>query len=206
MKLVVSIMTALSLLTVGVASADEAHELRERLQQIETLQAQFEQRVYDERDMLQEELQGELILKRPHYLHWETQLPDHSVMVADGESVWYYNSFIEQLSIFDQAQSLEQNPMLVLLSDSDEAWQDFSVNRDGQYWTIRDRSQGQARVALSVAFNSEGVLNQLRLDDGQGQISVFELSDVRLNQSVADDIFSFTAPEGAEVDDQRANP
>lgn len=206
MKLVVSLMTALSLMAISVASADEASELRDRLQQIETLQAQFEQRVYDERDRLQEELQGELKLKRPHYLHWETQQPDHSVMVADGESVWYYNSFIEQLSIFDQAQDLEQNPMLVLLSDSDEAWQDFAVTRDEEYWTIRDRTQGQAKVALSVAFDAQGVLNQLRIDDGQGQISVFDLSDVRLNQPVDDDMFSFSPPEGAEVDDQRANP
>ncbi|RUO25877.1 outer membrane lipoprotein carrier protein LolA [Aliidiomarina minuta] len=206
MKTVVSLMAALSFFAVSAASADETAELRDRLQEIDTLQAQFEQRVYDERDLLQEELQGELTLKRPHYLHWETSQPDHSVMVADGESVWYYNSFIEQLSIFDQAQSLEQNPMLVLLSDSDEAWSDFAVTRENDYWIIRDRTQGQVTVALSVAFDEEGLLNRLRVDDGQGQISVFELSEVTLNQNVAADKFTFSAPEGAEIDDQRTNP
>lgn len=201
-------------LNAGLVSADDdrrgqseyggLEQLRDKLSAIDTLQADFAQQVFDERGELQEELEGQLTLKRPHFLRWETTFPDHSVMVADGESVWYYNAFVEQLSIFDQAQDLEQNPMLVLLSDDESAWQSFDVSYSEHFWHVRERSADYAQVSLSVAFDEQNRIETLRIDDGQGQVSVFALHNVELNQSVADTRFSVEVEEHVEIDDQRS--
>lgn len=190
------------------AGAEQARsdyeQLREKLAAIDTLHANFEQQVYDERDELQETLTGELTLKRPHFLRWETSAPDHSIMVADGEAVWYYNAFVEQVSIFDQAQDLEQNPMLVLLSDDEDAWQRFSVTYADDFWHVREHESSYAQVSLAVAFTANDTLKTLRIDDGQGQVSVFHLADVQLNQPVSDSMFSLSVDTHVEIDDQRA--
>lgn len=190
------------------ASDETRYELQQRLAAIDTLQSEFTQRVYDEHNQVQEELQGELILQRPHFLRWETHFPDDSVMVADGDAVWYYNAFVEQLSIFDQAQDLEQNPMLVLLSDDQQVWQNFAVYRDNEFWVIEEQDNEYAQVSLSIAFNNadgqESVIERLRLDDGQGQVSVFYLSDVVLNQPLDPEQFILHTPDGVEIDDQRS--
>jgi len=205
-----SITTAAALMVLGWStqlSADDNtayHELRNKLATIDTLTADFEQQVFDERGELQETLNGELTLKRPHFLRWETSYPDHSIMVADGEAVWYYNAFVEQLSIFDQAQNLEQNPMLVLLSDDEEAWQRFNVSYEDSFWHVRERDATYAQVSLAVAFDGEDTLKTLRIDDGQGQVSVFDLSAVTLNTAIDDTLFSVEVEEHIEIDDQRA--
>ena len=211
MKIAISRMTtAAALMVLGWSaqlSADDNtayHELRNKLATIDTLTADFEQQVFDERGELQETLNGELTLKRPHFLRWETSYPDHSIMVADGEAVWYYNAFVEQLSIFDQAQNLEQNPMLVLLSDDDEAWQRFNVNYEDNFWHVRERDATYVQVSLAVAFDGEDTLKTLRIDDGQGQVSVFDLSAVRLNDAIDATLFSVEVEEHIEIDDQRA--
>lgn len=179
-------------------------QLREKLAVIDTLHANFEQQVFDERGELQETLEGELTLKRPHFLRWETSVPDHSIMIADGEAVWYYNAFVEQLSIFDQAQDLEQNPMLVLLSGDESAWQRFEVTYADDFWHVREQESNYAQVSLAVAFSADNKLETLRIDDGQGQVSVFSLSDVRMNDAVSDTLFSLSVENHVEIDDQRA--
>ncbi|MGX5913883.1 outer membrane lipoprotein chaperone LolA [Aliidiomarina sp. Khilg15.8] len=209
MKAVVTMFAGLAALalplTQTLAQTDDVETLRARLSQIDTLQAEFTQQVFDERDQLQEELQGDLFLKRPHYLRWETEQPDHSIMVADGDSVWYYNAFIEQMSIFDQAQNLEQNPMLVLLSDDDDAWADFNVHQQDGLWVIEEAGSEISGVSLAVAFDEHDAIQTLRVNDGQGQVSVFELSSVVLNETLDEAQFTLDAPEGTEIDDQRAS-
>ena len=204
-----SITTAAALMVLGwsaqLSAADTTayHELRSKLATINNLTADFEQQVFDERGELQETLSGELTLQRPHFLRWETSYPDHSIMVADGEAVWYYNAFVEQLSIFDQAQNLEQNPMLVLLSDDEDAWQQFDVSYDDNFWHVRERDATYAQVSLAVAFDEDDTLQTLHIDDGQGQVSVFELSSVTLNTLIDDTVFSVEVDDHIEIDDQR---
>ncbi|MCC5879086.1 MAG: outer membrane lipoprotein chaperone LolA [Idiomarina sp.] len=198
-------LLSLGLISLNVYASSEHEQLRDKLRSIDTLQAAFAQQVFDERGELQEELEGQLTLKRPHFLRWETEFPDESVMVADGDSVWYYNAFVEQLSIFDQAQDLEQNPMLVLLSDNDDAWASFSVSRDDDLWVIEESNPGYAQVSLAIGFGDNDQLQSLRVDDGQGQVSVFTLSDVVLNQPVNDVSFSIDVDDHVEIDDQRGS-
>lgn len=199
-------LLSLGLLSFNVyASSTDHQQLRDKLRNIDTLQAEFVQQVFDERGDLQEELEGQLTLKRPHFLRWETEFPDHSIMVADGQAVWYYNAFVEQLSIFDQAQDLEQNPMLVLLSDDDLAWSGFAVSREDDLWVIAEENPSYAQVSLAIAFDGNDQIQTLRIDDGQGQVSVFKLDDVVLNDVVHDQSFRIEVDDQVEIDDQRGS-
>lgn len=211
MKLVKYLITGAGLLSLGAismstwAGESEQQLLRDQLRQIDTLQALFEQQVFDERGEVQEELSGTLILQRPHFLRWETEVPDHSVVVADGDAVWYYSAFIEQLSIFDQAQNLEQNPMLVLLSNDENAWAEFEVTRDSNgIWHISNDDTNYGQANLSVGFAEGYHINYLRMDDGQGQVSEFNLREVVLNEQIAPAYFRVDVDDTVEIDDQRS--
>ncbi|RAJ96447.1 outer membrane lipoprotein chaperone LolA [Aliidiomarina maris] len=205
-QMVATAVAGVALLTAApfVYAQDAYEQLRTKLAAIDTLQAQFEQQVFDDRGELQEQLSGELTLKRPHFLRWETEFPDESVMVADGRAVWYYNAFVEQLSIFDQAQDLEQNPMLVLLSDDESAWQSFEVSVDDGMWYIRENQASYAQTSLGIRFSDSNAIQTLKIDDGQGQVSVFELSQIRMNEPVNDALFEVEVPAHVDIDDQRS--
>ena len=177
----------------------EIGTLRALLANIETLAGRFEQHIY-EYDEQVEVMHGKFALQRPSMLYWETEQPDESVLVADGNTVWYYNPFIEQVSLFAQSQTMASNPLLVLLES--DAWDGFLIEFKQGRWVIdgQDESQGQQ---LILAFNDQNQLVEMELSDAYGQRSVFVLSELRENQPIAPSRFVFEVPEGVDIDDQR---
>lgn len=181
------------------ASEPSVDTLRSLLTNTRTLTGRFEQHIY-ELDEKVEVMHGSFALQRPSQLYWETESPDESVLVADGETVWYYNPFIEQVSLFSQSQTMASNPLLVLLES--DAWDGFQIDYHEGRWSIdgQDEAQGQQ---LMLRFNEHNQLVEMELSDAYGQRSVFLLSGVKENQFIAPSRFKFTIPEGVDVDDQR---
>lgn len=198
----VGFMTAYS----SMVAADERAALQERLQQISSMDATFSQQVTDGNGELVQQLHGRLALARPHFLYWQTDAPDETVMIADGDSLWYYNPFVEQVTVTDQTDTMEQSPLLLLLDDSAAAWDDYVVKREGDSFALQPLATANSLQSLQLVFEAQSpVMRTIILDDGQGQISTIELADVTVNGDLAPTLFEFTIPEGVDVDDQR-NP
>ncbi|PTB85617.1 outer membrane lipoprotein carrier protein LolA [Pseudidiomarina aestuarii] len=196
------VMTAYS----SMVAADERAALQERLQQISSMDATFSQQVTDGNGELVQQLHGRLALARPHFLYWQTDAPDETVMVADGDSLWYYNPFVEQVTVTDQTDTMEQSPLLLLLDDSAAAWDDYEVKQEGDSFALQPLATANSLQSLQLVFEAQSpVMRTIILDDGQGQISTIDLADVTVNADLAPTLFEFTIPEGVDVDDQR-NP
>lgn len=196
------VMTAYS----SMVAADERAALQERLQQISSMDATFSQQVTDGNGELVQQLHGRLALARPHFLYWQTDAPDETVMVADGDSLWYYNPFVEQVTVTDQTDTMEQSPLLLLLDDSAAAWDDYEVKQEGDSFALQPLATANSLQSLQLVFEAQSpVMRTIILDDGQGQISTIDLADVTVNGDLAPTLFEFTIPEGVDVDDQR-NP
>ncbi|RUO79325.1 outer membrane lipoprotein chaperone LolA [Pseudidiomarina taiwanensis] len=179
-------------------------QLLELLAPYKQLSAQFQQVVVDRNGEQVQQLEGSLHAARPAKLYWETLAPDESVLVADGETIWYYNPFVEQVSIYSQQESLQQSPFLLLFDPTSPQWQNYSVEQDeGRYWIIgQDAAVGQR---IAVQFNSQQQLSAVVVDDGQGQVSTISLTDIDSNITHADGFFQFTPPAGTFIDDQRGD-
>ncbi|MCH8491848.1 MAG: outer membrane lipoprotein chaperone LolA [Idiomarina sp.] len=206
----------------NTAVNDAATQLQATLSSMQSLSGSFFQEIYDNGELLQE-LSGNFVLERPAKLRWVTYEPEASELIADGDTLWYYNPFIEQVTLYNQADAMQANPLLVLL-DSAANWQGFTITDLGKhedvtaalstdqsnaaqstaearhYWQISD--QQQAGSELFLAFH-EDELQQLILDDGQGQVSVFHLSIQQKNEPLSATTFTFNIPPGTDVDDQR---
>ncbi|RUO41042.1 outer membrane lipoprotein carrier protein LolA [Pseudidiomarina aestuarii] len=190
----------------SLVAADERAALQERLGQISNMDATFSQQVTDGNGELVQQLHGRLALARPHFLYWQTDAPDETVMVADGTSLWYYNPFVEQVTVTDQTDTMEQSPLLLLLDDSTAAWDDYVVKQEGDSFALQPLAHANSLQSLQLVFEAQSpVMRTIILDDGQGQISTIELADVTVNEELASTLFEFTIPEGVDVDDQR-NP
>lgn len=37
-------------------------------------------------------------MKRPNLFNWHMTSPDESVLVSDGQTLWFYNPFVEQVT------------------------------------------------------------------------------------------------------------
>lgn len=184
--------------------------LQKQLEDMYSLQGSFVQEVYDNEQLLQEAT-GTFYLQRPARLRWVTDEPDASVLVADGETIWFYNPFIEQVTLYTQAEAMQANPLLLLL-DSEANWEDFEVTKvtseqdialatEGMsYWQINQLNDFGSSLTLGFADQE---LKQLMVNDGQGQMSIFYLHIEAMNEAIDSETFSFKVSPGTDVDDQR---
>jgi outer membrane lipoprotein carrier protein len=179
--------------------------LIERLQNMQSLQADFAQTVTDQQGELVQQLHGRFALARPNLLYWQTDAPDETVMIADGSALWYYNPFVEQVSVYDQSDSMAQSPLLLLVDTDSTAWADYQVSYENNSYALQPLPNSEARQSLQLIFSDadQSQLQRIILDDGQGQLSTIDLDDVQLNADVPADLFRFELPAGVELDDQR---
>ncbi|WP_417689081.1 outer membrane lipoprotein chaperone LolA [Pseudidiomarina sp.] len=191
----------------NVFALDAKTDLQELLAPISTLKAEFQQHVLDADGELVQELQGELALARPNKFYWHSDAPDELVLVADGQAVYYFDPFVEQVTISAQSEAANQSPFLLLLDAEASAWADYEVSNEGLSFQLVPLTTAEQQQSLQVNFVAqEGApaqLNELVLDDGQGQITRIQLRDVKANVALPYTTFSFQIPENAVVDDQR---
>lgn len=188
------------------AADTDREALLERLNSLTTLSADFSQQVTDINGELVQQLHGNMALARPNLLHWQTDAPDETLMIADGKSLWYYNPFVEQVTIYNQANAVSQSPLLLLLDGESDAWQDYDVKAEANSFALQPKPDAESSQSLQLVFAEQGPaasLTRIILDDGQGQISTIDLENVKLNQSLSETLFQFELPPGVDVDDQR---
>ncbi len=196
----------LSSLTTAQAATADRDALIERLAGLSTLQAEFSQQVSDPAGELVQQLHGRMALARPNYLYWQTDAPDETLMVADGSNLWYYNPFVEQVTVYQQTDAMEQSPLLLLLDADAQAWSHYTVKQEGDSFALQPKPSADSQQSLQLIFaedDSSARLERIILDDGQGQISTIDLENVQLNQAVERGLFEFNLPEGVDLDDQR---
>jgi outer membrane lipoprotein carrier protein len=179
-------------------------ELKQKLSMIDTLSAQFVQRVFDSEEEIYQ-ANGRLYVAKPQKVRWETQFPEESLMVADGSAVWNVDTFVEQITIFDQESAITNNPLVLLTTLDNEVWSQFSISK------ISDKPEAYEIQALESAaqiqrltiFFAETSITAITSVDAQGQESRLEFSDVQLNARLEDALFNVDIPENYTVDDQR---
>lgn len=192
--------------TPAVASEADRQALLKRLDDLTTLAADFSQQVTDMNGELVQQLHGNMALARPNLLHWQTDAPDETVMIADGQNLWYYNPFVEQVTIYSQANAVAQSPLLLLLDGETDAWKNYNVKAEGNSFALQPKPGAETSQSLQLVFaegSQAAELTRIILDDGQGQISTINLDNVKLNQALDPKLFQFTVPTGVDVDDQR---
>ncbi|MEG3768200.1 outer membrane lipoprotein chaperone LolA [Alteromonas sp. 14N.309.X.WAT.G.H12] len=182
-----------------------ASALKKTLMGIEQYQAKFHQKVTDAAGNVVQEATGILTLARPNQLRWETHSPNESLLIADGSAVWYIDPFAEQVTILDQANAVENNPVILLTSNDDSTWEKFTVQtamgESNSYIIEPVEPDGQVH-RLIVTFK-DNKLVFLSTTDAQEQISELAFSEIKMNTPVAPTLFSAEFDDNYIVDDQR---
>lgn len=197
----------LSPLFFGAANvtADEQSEaaLKNLLSQMTHYTADFQQTVSDESGNVVHEATGKLTMTRPNKLRWETEFPDETLLIADGDSVWNIDSFVEQVTIINQEQAIADNPIILLTSTDPEVWDDFNVSasEDGKFTVTPKDNEGQIQ-SLTMSFGDD-TLTSLTMLDAQSQTSNLDFSTIDVTSEPDSALFSVTLPDTYMIDDQR---
>ncbi|MDP5144557.1 outer membrane lipoprotein chaperone LolA [Rheinheimera baltica] len=187
----------------GLASAQTAEQtLQRKLATINTFSASFEQQVFDAQRQLLQQGKGQLVLKQPAKFRFETTEPEPNVFIGHGETLWFYNELLEQLTIFDAATEVNRTPFVLLTSTDPQLWQQYVVSEQGEQFVIASKDNTSAVQQLTLSF-SAGALSRMQVLDINQQLSEFNFTLVQLNNEIDDSLFKFVPPEFTDIDDQR---
>lgn len=200
-------LAAFLLLTSNVLLAQTAEEqLKQRLADLKTFKATFSQTVVDLQGQVLQSADGLLQLSQPNKLYWELFEPNESVLIADGESLWNIDPFVEQATVFDQQQAIDSNPMVLLAQSNSDAWQNFSITQtiggSSEDFRVEALSYDSQIAALVLSFVGEE-LSKLTIIDRQQQTSTSLFSDIQQNIIIQPSVFEINIPDNYEIDDQR---
>ncbi len=199
---------AAGLVALGLASASSAFagardDLGRFTHDLQGLDGQFTQKVFDANGKLKESSSGSLAVEAPRHFRWEYVKPYPQVIVADGKTVWIYEPDLDQVTRKPQGEE-EQNSPLAALIDPARLDAQFKVSETGESDGLQWLSLAP-RDANSASFNSaqlgfrDGTLVRMKVVDSLGQRTEIDFSQWKRNPSFAGGTFQFSPPEGVDV-------
>ena len=168
-----------------------------------TLQVFFEQ-TYDAPRRAPITETGELFLRKPGRMRWEYASPKGKLFISDGKYVWLYTPSLNRVERGKVKESDDMRaPLAFLLGkiDFDRDFKTFILREiNGQTW-ITAHPKNDKLLFRSVQFRvGEGYrIDELVIVDDMNATMRFRFMSEKLNPPLAQNMFTFVPPPGAEV-------
>lgn len=194
--------------------SEAKNTLRAKLASLAFFSANFNQVVESASGEKIAQSSGKLAISKPNLANWHTQTPDELAIVSDGSNVWFYDPWIEQVSVYSLSSAIAKTPILLLTSQDENLWQQYSVTKlsnDGltsERFVISSDDINSQIKSLTLMFdnlNGQNELKEFSFLDATGQLSHIRLTDFEDKQPPNLSLFKFDIPEGVQIDDQRSN-
>lgn len=177
-----------------------------KLSQLENMQADFVQVMRDSNQRNLQELSGKIMLEKPGKLFWQTNPPYEQLVVSDGDSVWIYDMDLEQVTIRDMENRIQETPALLLSGDASEVSKNFTVKMKTTdaftRYALVPKDESQLFEKLEFQY-FETRLESMRIYDAAGQITEIVFENTKVNTKIDPDTFVFETPAGVDVIDGR---
>jgi outer membrane lipoprotein carrier protein len=190
----------------GPAVAGEGLDrLRTFYADTQSLQADFQQRVAGPEGGVQERSSGKVWIERPNRFRWDYREPYRQLIVADGQTVKFYDPEMAQVTVRSYDRGMGHTPSMVLAGSGDLE-RHFRVTEEGlanglAWVALEPRKPGEAGFQKArVGFAADPVrVRQFEFTDAFGNRTRIRFEDVRLNPGLAEGRFRFEAPAGTDV-------
>lgn len=157
---------------------------------------------------------GTFEFQRPDRFRFSYAKPFAQTIVADGQTLWYHDAELNQVTARAQAQALASTPaaLFATAADTQALAREFDLQgepeREGLQWVVARPRKGAGREALvrevRVGLRAAGAgvppaLAVVEIVDAFGQRSLMRFADFERNTPPRRDAFVFKPPAGADV-------
>ena len=197
-------MTALTALlsASSFAFADAADELQNRLNKVDVLSADFAQTVMSANGKNVQQGNGKLQIKRPNLFRMDTKSPQETQIIADGQTLWFYDPFVEQVTANWVKDAVNNTPFVLLTSNDKSHWAQYSVEQKSDTFVLKPKAKNSNIKQFDIRIDESGVLKGFSTIEKDGQSNQYVLRNIS-NQNLDSALFKFSVPKGVELDDQR---
>lgn len=194
-------------LATSVQADDQAlSSFTAKLETLNAMQANFVQATRDKKGNSLQELEGTLLVAKPGKMRWQTKPPYSQLVVSDNQSVWFYDEDLEQVTIRDMEQRVQETPALLLSGDNQQIADNFEVsfseNDSFSRYSLSPKDASQLFEKIDFQY-FDNTLESMRIYDATGQTTEIIFSEIDLAPEITASTFTFVAPEGVDVIDAR---
>ncbi len=203
---VVGFIALLVLLPGPGIAADGVARLRTYLQELTSLQARFEQQLFDEYGALLETSAGEVSLAKPGLFKWEYQQPYEQAIISNGTTLWIYDADLEQVTV-DKITAEDRDSAARLLADDVDIDTEFEIsplaarddlNPELTWLSLTPKANGEQYRGIEIGLDGEA-LKVMRIEDNLGQTTQITFLEVTRNAAMARTTFAFEPPQGTDI-------
>ena len=148
---------------------------------------------------------GTFEFSRPNRFRFQYKKPFEQTIVADGQTLWLHDVDLNQVTARKQAAVLGTTPAALIAAAPDlgALQKDFTLqaaaDKDGLQW-VQAMPKARDGQLQSVRVGFKGTdLAALEILDSFGQRSVLTFANLQTNVPLAQDVFQFKPPAGADV-------
>jgi outer membrane lipoprotein carrier protein len=188
------------------AAVDAAKAVQQKYDRVKDFTADFSQTY--EGGVLKKKTteRGTVQIKKPGRMRWEYTTPDKKTFVSDGRRIYSWVPADKQVIVSSVPPDDEATTAVLFLAGKGNLPRDFNVSyaegAAADTWALRlDPKQKQRDYDwLIVGVDPKTLqIRSLTAADQQGGRSTFEFSNYRENTGIADSVFTFKIPRGADV-------
>ena len=154
---------------------------------------------------------GIIQIKKGGKLRWETQKPEHSLVLADGKVIWlvdYPAEAEEKIHVIKATNPVKSQPhaLVAFLLGQGRISDDFAViseepSRDGAFQLeLKPRENIDQVQWLTLLIDKESrSIQKLAFEDAIGNVTELYFKNIEFDKTLAKDTFRFKLPKGAEL-------
>ncbi|WHP46673.1 outer membrane lipoprotein chaperone LolA [Mannheimia bovis] len=195
-------LALLGLAGTAFADAQSVAELQRRLEQVSQYSADFDQTVRSSKGKEIQKGQGKFQVKRPNLFRMDTKSPQENLIVSDGKDLWFYDPFVSQVTVNTVQDAVNNTPFVLLTSSDKNHWDQYEVTQNADTFVLKPKSRKSNLKQFDVRIDQSGLLKGFSTIERDGQSNLYVLRNITTG-GVSNDLFKFSVPKGAELDDQR---
>jgi len=150
---------------------------------------------------------GSLVIKKPGLMRWDYQEPDHQVLVCDGEEMSMYFSSAKQMIVMSAQEYLQSDVTYAFFAGNGNVLRDFNVGPIPDDYCCGDlpdlklvpKKQHPQVESIYLWLDERFLISRMKISDHYGSVTDLSFTNIKINQPVTNDRFSFVPPPGTEI-------
>lgn len=187
--------------------ATDTDELKTLLNNIQTMQATFEQSSINSKgSKIGEKTVGSMALKRPGKFRWDTTKTNKQLLIISENRSLLYDADLEQVIKRKMDSRNPGNPATLLSSNTDSLAQSFKIAKlqkpdVGTWFRLTPKTKNNRETGyqwIKIHFIN-GQLNAMQIENNLGQKTVVTFSNIVFNAPLPTKTFILAPPPNTEM-------
>ena len=186
-----------------MAQAGAMESLESFVKDVRKSRAIFSQIMLDKNAEIIQEANGTMLFERPGKFRWNYEKPYEQLIIGDGETVWFYDIDLNQVTVRKLDIAIGSSPA-ALLAGENAIEANFDLDEIGlqgelEWLEAKPRIKEGSFESVRLGFTQTGSLKKIVLHDNFGQTTVIIFSSMEKNPYLEPKLFKFTPPKNSDV-------